>query len=398
MTDNISKLNNCYGCGVCVSSCPVKIISLQRNEDGFYTPVIKEQKKCIGCGICLKICAFNHKEISIAPEVSLSAGGWSKDRAVRMDCSSGGIGFEIGRKLLKDGYKVVTVRYNADKAMAEHFITQSVEEFRASMGSKYIPSFTADALLNINFKQKYFFAGTPCQIDSMRRLIQLRKAEENFILLDFFCHGVPSLLLWDKYIKEIKTEQEKICDVKWRDKHTGWHDSWAMKIGLHPVADNCATTTDKGKKHVYSSRMSQGDLFYNLFLGNYCLNHCCYKACKYKRLSSAADIRIGDFWGKTYADNNEGVSTAIAFTERGKYVLNNLTERCIFEERSPRECCEGQIRHAPQMPFIRRRLLKQLKTSRSLEQIRSGLISAYRLTLLHKRIYYKLKERLERRR
>lgn len=52
--------------------------------------------------------------------------------------------------------------------------------------------------------------------------------------------------------------------------------------------------------------MSQGDWFYKMFLGHYCLGEQCVKACKYKYDNSSADIRIGDLWGNTYKDDEKG--------------------------------------------------------------------------------------------
>ena len=54
----------------------------------------------------------------------------------------------------------------------------------------------------------------------------------------------------------------------------------------------------KGEKSYYNKKRSEGDLFYKFFLGNMCLGRACYKDCKFKYLNSAADIRIGDLWGK----------------------------------------------------------------------------------------------------
>ena len=113
----------------------------------------------------------------------------------------GGVGFEVGALLLNRGYKVCGVRYNADNNRAEHYIASDVRELIQSAGSKYIQSYTVDAFKAINRKEKYLVTGTPCQIDSFRRYIQKFRCEDNFVLLDFFCHGVPSMFVWQKYIK-----------------------------------------------------------------------------------------------------------------------------------------------------------------------------------------------------
>lgn len=72
--------------------------------------------------------------------------------------------------------------------------------------------------------------GTPCQIDSFRRYIRKNHIEENFILMDFFCHGVPSKKMWDKYLSETEKITGKVIYASWRNKITGWHDSLAMDI------------------------------------------------------------------------------------------------------------------------------------------------------------------------
>lgn len=37
---NISNIHDCYGCGVCATICPPKIIEIKLNPDGFYEPFI----------------------------------------------------------------------------------------------------------------------------------------------------------------------------------------------------------------------------------------------------------------------------------------------------------------------------------------------------------------------
>ena len=116
MKDNISKLKDCYGCGVCVIACPKKIIDLELNRDGFYSPVIHEQDKCIDCGICLDICAYNHDELATPPNMAdiKAYGCWSKDESVRQECTTGGLGYEIARSAIHDNEKACVVKYDVD--------------------------------------------------------------------------------------------------------------------------------------------------------------------------------------------------------------------------------------------------------------------------------------------
>lgn len=58
--------------------------------------------------------------------------------------------------------------------------------------------------------------------------------EDNFVLMDFFCHGVPTLLLWNKYLSEVEAKIGDATFVSWRNKTTGWQDSWAMCADTDP--------------------------------------------------------------------------------------------------------------------------------------------------------------------
>lgn len=388
---NITKFDNCYGCGVCVAACPVKIIELVENKEGFYHPVITKQDKCIKCGICLKVCSFNHDAVASTynetSDTLLFYAGWSKKTSTRQWCSSGGIGYEIGQQLINQGYTACGVRYNTNKKIAEHYLAHTAKEYMPSVGSKYIPSYSASAFSELDRKQKNLIVGTPCQIDSFRRYIQHYKAEDNFILIDFFCHGVPSLLLWKSYLNDVQKSIGDINFVSWRNKSTGWYDSWSMNANKTTGIDGESISWKdsynlkiKGEKHLYISRRSQGDLFYKFFLGNYCLNKCCYKKCKYKGCHSAADIRIGDLWGHTYASEDKGVTGIIAFTNKGKSVLEQL-ENCKLIPESELVVTEGQMKKMPSIPFIRSYVMRLLRDRTPLHIINNCCIRPYELLI-----------------
>ena len=172
--------------------------------------------------------------------------------------------------------------------------------------------------------------------------------------MDFFCHGVPSYLLWKKYSDEVSKIIGEIVSVRWRNKTNGWHDSW--DINIHGKKYERAIDWHdsynlliREKKTFISSRWSQGDLFFKMFLSNSCLGKACYDHCKYKGNYSSADIRIGDLWGKTYSSEEKGVSSVIAFTERGNRILK--TVNCTLNEHTYETIVEGQLQHKLKKPL-----------------------------------------------
>lgn len=379
--NNISKIHDCYGCGVCATACGRKIIEIGLNAEGFYEPHITDPNKCTNCGICTEVCAYLHEDLSLQNQEIHPYAAWSKDYLVRRKCSSGGAGFEIGKYLLGQGYKVCGVRYNVDKNRAEHYIATNVEELIPSAGSKYIQSYTVDGFKAINRKEKYLVTGSPCQIDSFRRYIRKFRCEDNFVLLDFFCHGVPSMLVWKKYTEWAEKQVGKITYASWRNKWTGWHDSWAMgidgeehgeKINWHDSYDMLI----REKKSYIESRLSQGDMFYELFLGDCCLGKQCYDHCKYKYNHSSADIRIGDLWGKTYNDDEDGVSGAVAFTQKGNEVLKQ--SNCELVEHSFDVVAEGQMKTCPQRIGAYNKILETLKNDSKNIQDACHILTTYR--------------------
>lgn len=348
---NISVFDACYGCGVCHAVCAAKAISMTTSDDGFRKPIVDEEK-CTGCGLCMKVCAFNDKALLDAGQTVRGYAAYSNDEAVRYACSSGGVGFELARLALSKGYKVCAVRYNTAKQCAEHYIAESVQELEQSRGSKYIQSHTEEAFSCFKRDEKYLVIGSPCQIDSLRRYTRLRKMEQNFILVDFFCHGVPSDLLWKKYLREYGLPSPD--EVKWRDKRTGWHDSWNMIFRK----DQRETT----------SLMSKGDLFYKFFLGNRCLGKACYDDCKYKNTNSAADIRIGDLWGTKYQNDDKGVSGVLTFTKKGEELLSRL-DSCMVIPEGIEVVTESQMKKSPKRPSSFKYVMASLKSDVSLAEI-----------------------------
>lgn len=172
------------------------------------------------------------------------------------------------------------------------------------------------------------------------------------------------MFVWKKYTEWAEKQVGKITYASWRNKWTGCHDSGVMefdgkkhgeKINWHDSYDMLIT----GDKSYIECRLSQGDMFYQLFLGDCCLGKQCYAHCKYKYDHSSADIRIGDLWGKTYSDNEDGVSGAIAFTKKGNEILKQCN--CELVEHSFDVVAEGQMKSLPKRPEYYDELLQLLR-------------------------------------
>lgn len=349
---SVSEIKDCYGCGVCAASCGRNAISMKLNSVGFYGPNVNKQL-CVDCGLCVDVCSFLkddvEKEGILVPKFFAS---WSNDENIRNICSSGGVGYEIEKFLLEKKYTAIVCRYNSETGRAEHFIAQTKDELKESIGSKYIQSDAYVGFSKIERGKKYLIVGTPCQIDSARRWMKKMKMNDKVVLMDFFCHGVPSMVMWDKYLKEVEKKIGFVDNIVWRDKGNGWHDSWVMKV------DNR-----------YVSKFSQGDMFYRMFLKNRCLAKSCYEKCKFKEISSAADIRVGDLWGSKYSKNEKGVSGVVALTKIGSDLYDSMCDILCSEQTTKDVVCESQMKKSAHRPISYGYVMKNLSTRKSLEDI-----------------------------
>lgn len=359
------NLTLCTGCGVCASVCPVKCISILLDKNGFYKPVIDEDK-CTKCGLCDRVCTIDNKIEDGNALQSFSA--YTKNEYTLLSTSSGGVCYEICKWGLDNDYKICAVIYNYENNRAEHFVITEKAQLESAKGSKYFQSYTKDAFSQIYDGEKWIVIGTPCQIAAIDKATKLRKIRDNYILIDFFCHGVPSMHVWKNYLKE--HNEQNIVKIGFRSKELGW-GKYSLKF----------TYSDGTKKSD-----SKGNLFYKLFFSNACLNDSCYE-CKFKALKSGADVRVGDFWGKKYETNKNGVSCVLVFTETGKMILDKTKEFFVLNEELIDDVIEGQMFESPEKPSVRKRILKVLKKGKKLDYI-------YNVTMFPMRLKSVIKSKL----
>lgn len=321
--------NKCSGCSACSVICPTDSIEMKLNRDGFIRPYI-DKKKCIDCKLCEKICIFNQKDTGKSLDDANLYSAWSKNFEIRETTTSGGIGYEISKWALSKGYYVCGVEFLYEKMRAQHFVCKNAEEIEKLKGSKYLQSdcqYAIKQLIKIlmdNPKQKAIFFGTPCQVAGVRNVLIKKRLRERVILIDIFCHGVPTFNLWENYLSWLENKKKiKRAEIKkliFRDKKYSWH-TYYMHI-----------TCDNNKEYICSRKK---DPFLKLFSMGTLNQKECF-TCMYRN-NSFADIRLGDFWGERYQESEKGYSMVLTLSEIGEKIISNLEdiekENISIEER-----------------------------------------------------------------
>ena len=304
----------CTSCQMCAAVCHQKAITIRLNEDGFYRPYVNTES-CNDCGVCTTVCYKFDESIKLTSEDERKQkqlyAAWSLDNDVHANTTSGGIADVLAKELFDEGYRVVGVVYDTDKNIAKHQCVDSRDKLKLFRGSKYIQSYTIDGFREIVCncrKEKYAVFGTPCQIYAIDRMATRRDVRDHFVLIDIYCHGCPSMLLWNKYKEKISntTGIASWESVQFRSKKKGW-GNYIFEI----KADNGQT--------LYESN-GQKDAFYELFFSDMILNDACYD-CQSRSTLEYTDIRLGDFWGPKYLGLRKGVSAVAIATGWGGYYL-----------------------------------------------------------------------------
>ena len=224
----------CSGCGACAAVCPkMDCIKIEFNSDGFLRPV-KNDLICIHCGLCEEVCPMKTSKSNSLDECEMYS-AWVDDAEERKRSSSGGIAAVLAQYAVARGYAVCGAAMNYDTLSVYHIILGENDDLNPLRGSKYLQSNASIAFKKIlkelrEFPDKKFMVfGTPCQISGFRNILELYSLSDRVILVDIFCHGVPTNLLWTKYLKWVAKKMkldsaESIKSIIFRDKSYSWHE------------------------------------------------------------------------------------------------------------------------------------------------------------------------------
>ena len=307
----------CTGCGACMLSCPNNYITMGINSEGFIRPTINDS--CTQCGLCTETCIkfekFEQKENSFYSDKTIFSFK-NKNPQVLISSSSGGFIESVYRKCSESGLNLCGAISDIKENIVKHRIETAANHITPLLGSKYLPSLTSESFLVIknNKEHNYVIVGTPCQIHGIHKWATIHKRRENFILIDFFCAGVPSYNLWKAYLKYINKLYNigDIRSISFRDKASSdWHH-YGIKI--------------KGSNgEYYQPNAASNDLFFKLFLSDSCKQlSCSAQNCPFRTQYCTSDIRVGDYWGGVFETDTTGVSVVIPNTTKGDRLLSKF--------------------------------------------------------------------------
>lgn len=339
---HIDDKKDCCGCEACAQRCPKRCISMQEDGEGFLYPRV-DHSLCIDCGLCEKVCPVLHQDTPREPQAVYAAK--NPDETVRLSSSSGGIFTLLAEQTLSRSGVVFGARFN-ERWKVVHSYTETVDGLAAFRGSKYVQSCMGDSYREcerfLKAGRKVLFSGAPCQIMGLKRY--LRREYDNLLTVDFVCHGVPSPLVWRKYIEETLVRQDEkiqfrptlnhlfsdeiplIEGISFRDKCLGWK-KYSFALTLSKV------TTAGEKNTVSLSSIFYDNAYMQAFLANLTLRPSCH-ACPAKCGRSGSDVTLGDFWGiekiAPELDDDRGCSLLIINNPGVKGKLQK--EGCLLAE------------------------------------------------------------------
>jgi coenzyme F420 hydrogenase subunit beta len=237
LIQEVQKPGLCHHCGGCVTFCTaINYGALESAEDG--RPRYKDIEKCIECGLCYSICP----EIGELDEETKRRVAWSApmgriletsvaratDPAVREVATDGGVVtslllhlFDLGRI---DGAIVTkqtgpfqrqpwlaTSKEEIIEAAGFHFDTSPGMSLFSEVYSTYSPSVVGLEEVNRRHLNRVAFVGTPCQINSLRRMEVLDIVPSGTIKfhLGLFCTGNFN------FGPEQRRRLEEIGNFKW---------------------------------------------------------------------------------------------------------------------------------------------------------------------------------------
>jgi len=256
-----------------------------------------------------------------------------RDSHKRALSRSGGLFIGLSDRILSEGGVIYGCVLD-DAFRAVHVRADDIDLRNKMCGSKYTQSEMRSCFKRVredlDTGKKVLFSGTSCQVSGLKSY--LGKDDENLICVDIICHGVPSPLIWEKYLEWQEVRNGKCVEAVFRDK---------SKFGWRAHRETLTVKQRSGRIKAVSS-----SVYANLFYSHEFLRPCCYK-CPYKSIYHPGDLTIGDCWGKqSFApefDDNKGISLVLVNSERGLKIFNDIKASLQYQEAKIEDCMQPPL-------------------------------------------------------
>ncbi len=333
--------SKCCGCAACANVCPKQCIVLKEDNKGFAYPVVDESN-CVNCGLCERVCPVLYPYENKTPrEVNAVI---NPDEETRLRSSSGGVFTALAEHILQIGGVVFGAAFD-NNWRVHHISIDKVDKLDLLRRSKYVQSRIGQTYSSaeeyLKKGSQVLFSGTPCQIAGLKHF--LRKEYDNLLCVDVVCHGVPSPLVWEKYLDTLTRPEggdgkntvlsslnvaSPIGDITFRDKLNGWQKFGFVvrrsgdqrepeKFGLSSIYANNEIIRESHNENIYMRG----------FLKNLYLRPSCF-VCPSRSGRSASDLTLGDFWNINEVcpnlNDDKGISLVLVNTEKGDRILKML--------------------------------------------------------------------------
>lgn len=334
----IRNKQDCCGCTACASSCPNHCITMEKDAEGFFYPIV-DKSLCLDCRLCEKKCPVIGKEKIVAAinedkqetnrksllgvaQLPQAYACFNNNDQIRERSTSGGVFTALAQYVIENKGVVCGVIID-DTYKVVHSFAENLDELEKMRGSKYVQSEQEGVYLQIKNEllkgRLVLYSGTPCQVVGLKTY--LGREYERLITIDIFCHGVGSPVYWEKYVKYIQENMKsKIKEIRFREKTYGYSSA-------------CLAVYFQNGKSTH--RGHDDDYYWSPFSKNLIYRPSCY-ACSFKRVNHVSDFSVGDYWkysnlSSEFKESN-GCSLVLCHSEKSGFIFNELRRQMAVQE------------------------------------------------------------------
>ncbi len=342
LSTGVISVGLCTRCGLCAGVCPVRVISLDKDN----YPVLRG--KCVDCGFCSNCCPgadvdfpllfqrvfqADYDSENLHGHVERLGVAYANLEPIRSIGTSGGLVTALLVSLLEnekiDGALVAGFHPDNPCQMSGVLATTS-EEIKNAAGSKYCLTSSLEALQLIRRRKgKYAVVGLPCQVQGLRKLEQVDPSlfRKIYCIFGLYCHCNMEPHVQLDVLRTCHIDPDNVARFDFRGG--GWPGGFQVQLK--------DSTTVPLHTTLYTTQLN---ILFKIYGAKRC--YMCVDA-----LSEFADLSFGDFWAHDYTGEYANYTQATLLSQRTplgmKIVQEAIDDGAISFHSLPRERASKRI-------------------------------------------------------